>query len=165
MSLTLRRKSIRKFVDSKVSDDAIEKLLMSGMQAPSATNQQPWEFIVIKNREILEKLSEVSQGAWPLKDAPLGILTLMKEDVKRPEMAPQDMAASTQNILLQATDLGLGAVWIGVYPREERMQTIQKLLDIKPALFPFSLIALGYPESQNEHVKYRFDSKRIKVIE
>ncbi len=166
MSLTLKRKSIRKFLDSKVSEGEIEKLLMSAMQAPSATNQQPWEFVVVKNRDILAKLSKVSKGAWPLKEAPLGIITLMREDCNRPVMAPQDMAAATQNILLQATELGMGGVWIGVYPREERIKEVREIAEIKEGLIPFSMVALGYPEDTGiSSIKYRYDPSRVKVIE
>ncbi len=166
MSLCLERKSIRKYKDRKVDDAIIEKLLMSAMQAPSATNQQPWKFLVIKNREILEKLSTVSKGAWPLKEAPLGIITLIKKDIKREMMAPQDMAACTQNILLEATHQGLGGVWIGAFPREERIETIKSIVDIKDDATPFSMIALGYPEEdENQSVKLRYDPNRVQVIE
>ncbi len=166
MSLCLQRKSIRKFLDSKVSDDVIERLMMSAMQAPSATNQQPWSFVVIKNRALLEKLSAISKGAWPLKEAPLGILTLYKEETNRPMMVPQDMAAATQNILLEATNQGLGSVWIGVYPREERMEAIENLVPMEVGHKPFSLVALGYPESQShKKVTHRFDKQKYSVIE
>ncbi len=166
MSLVLKRKSIRKFIPAEIQDETIERLMMSAMQAPSATNQQPWAFIVIKNQAILEKLSNISKGAWPLKDAPLGILTLMKKDVNRPLMAPQDLAAATQNILLEATHMGLGSVWIGVYPKEDRIGAIEDILTIDKDTIPFSLIALGYPDdSVSTHVKYRFDKSNYKVIE
>ncbi len=165
MSLPLQRKSIRKFIPAEIQDETIERLMMSAMQAPSATNQQPWAFIVIKNKTILEKLSQISKGAWPLKDAPLGILTLMKENVNRPLMAPQDLAASTQNLLLEATHMNLGAVWIGVYPKEERIGAIKDIIDIDEGLTPFSLVALGYPDdSVSLHVNYRFDPSKYKVI-
>ncbi len=165
MSLPLQRKSIRKFIPAKIQDETIERLMMSAMQAPSATNQQPWAFIVIKNKDILKKLSQVSKGAWPLKDAPLGILTLMKENVNRPMMAPQDLSAATQNILLEATHMNLGGVWIGVYPREERIGAIKDIIDIDEGFTPFSLIALGYPDdSVSTHVNYRYDSSKYKVI-
>ncbi len=165
MSLCLQRTSVRKFLQSKITDEVVERLMMSAMQAPSATNQQPWYFIVIKNRELLERLSGISKGAWPLKEAPLGILTLYDENVKRPMMIPQDMAASTQNILLEATHQGLGSVWIGVYPREERMKEVSEIVTHDSSLKPFSLIALGYPQSSNQRVNYRYDTSRYTVIE
>ncbi len=163
MSLCMQRKSIRRYEKTPVNDDMIEALLRSAMQAPSAVNQQPWRFIVIKNKDLLEKLSTVSKGAWPLKEAPVGILTVFKDDFKRKEMVPQDMAAATQNILLEATNQGLGAVWIGVFPREERMANIKDLLNLEKDE-PFSLIAIGHP-AEDQTVKPRFDSARIQVIE
>lgn len=165
MSLCMERKSIRRFLPKAVEDDTIEKLLTSAMQAPSATNQQPWAFVVIKNKEILAKLSQVSKGAWPLKEAPLGILTLIKKDCKHPVMAPQDMSAATQNILLEATHQGLGGVWIGVHPREERIENIQNMLVLPKEHEPFSLIALGYPAEDDKNIKVRYDATRIKVLD
>ncbi len=166
MSLCLRRKSVRKFLDSKVSDDMIERLMMSAMQAPSARNQQPWRFIVIKNPELLEKLGGISKGAWPLKEAPLGILTMIDlPEGGREAMCPQDLAASTQNILLEATHQGLGAVWIGVYPLEDRMEKVKEIVGLDKDDQPFSLVAVGFPESKNQHVTYRYDPARVQVIE
>ncbi len=166
MSLCLRRKSIRKFLNSKVSDDMIEKLMMSAMQAPSARNQQPWRFIIIKNPDMLEKLGGISNGAWPLKEAPLGILTMIDlPEGGREAMCPQDLAASTQNILLEATHQGLGAVWIGVFPLKDRMKKVKEIVGLKEDDQPFSLVAVGYPESKNQHVNYRYDPSRVQVIE
>ncbi len=163
MSLCMQRKSIRRYEKTPVSDDMLESLLRSAMQAPSAVNQQPWRFVIIKNKDLLEKLSTVSKGAWPLKEAPIGILTVFKDDFKRKEMVPQDMAAATQNILLEATHQGLGAVWIGVYPRAERMDEIKSILNLENGE-PFSLIALGHP-AEDQTIKPRFDAQRIQVIE
>ncbi len=165
MSLCLERKSIRKFTDETVPEAMIEALLKSAMQAPSARNQQPWEFIVIKNREILNKLSEVSGGAKPLASASLGILTVMRSDVSAPHMRPQDMGAATQNILLEATNQGLGAVWIGVYPLEDRLKAVKTIVEMKHDLTPFCLIAIGYPDQDTTVTNYRYDASRVKVIE
>ncbi len=166
MSLCLQRKSIRKYLDSQVPSDVTERLLMSAMQAPSARNQQPWRFIVIKNRELLKEIGAISNGAWPLKEAPLGILTLIKEpDDGRKEMVPQDLAAATQNILLEATNQGLGAVWIGVYPLEERMEKVRRIIELPEGTEPFSLVAAGYPEKKAQKVNYRYDPSRFQVIE
>ena len=164
--LCMQRRSVRKFEEKPV-DRAIEKaLLESAMQAPSATNQQPWEYMVVRNRSVLEALSGVSSGAWPLKDAPLGIVTLMRETKRKSEMRPQDMAASTENILLEAVQQGLGGVWIGAYPLEERTEKIRDILDISGDLTPFSMIALGYPApSEKKSVSKRYDESRVKRID
>ena len=165
MSLCMQRKSVRRFLPAKVSDETIEKLLMSAMQAPTAVNQQPWAFVVIKNKAILAQLSQVSKGAWPLKEAPLAILTLLKKDCKNPVMAPQDMSAATQNILLEATHQNLGGVWIGVHPRKERIENIQNMLELPENHEPFSLIALGYPGEDHRKISIRYDKSRIKVLD
>ena len=165
MRLCMQRKSIRKYIDKEVPDAAIQALMESAMQAPSARNQQPWDFIVIKNRSLLKKLSQVSRGAWPLAGAPLGILTLMRDDSPADHMLPQDLAAATHNILLEATYQGLGAVWIGVYPLEERLENLKTLIDIPDGKTPFSMIAVGYPDEPTEVTNIRYDASRVTVIE
>ncbi len=162
----MQRRSIRKFEEKPVEKEKEILLLESAMQAPSATNQQPWEYIVIRNKDILEKLSNVSTGAWPLKKAPLGIVTLMRETGNKSNMRAQDMAASTENILLEAVEQDLGGVWIGAYPLEERTDKIKDILDVPEELTPFNMIALGYPaESEKVAIKKRYDASRIKRID
>ena len=165
MSLCLKRQSIRNYSTKPIEEEKIEALLKSAMQAPSARNQQPWEFYVIKNRKIIDRLSEVSPGARHLKGAPLAIMPLMKAEAPAPDMRPQDLSAATQNILLEVTNQGLGAVWIGVYPKSERLEAIHKIIDIPKDLIPFSLIAIGYPESESSPKALRYDTNRVKVIE
>jgi nitroreductase len=159
MSLLMKRKSIREYLDKPVEDDKIKALLTSAMQAPSANNQQPWEFVVVKDKDTLIKLSTVSRGAWMLANAPLCITVIIKQDGKSPVMAPQDCAASVQNILLEAVHQGLGAVWIGVYPIEERTTRVNEILGIKQHT-AFANIAIGYPAKPTEITK-RFDPLRI----
>ncbi len=159
MSLLLKRKSIRHYNDQPISDSTITELLKAAMQAPSANNQQPWEFIVVDNPSLLDQLSKTSRGAWMLKDVKRAIVVVMTETEKSPVMAPQDCAAATQNILLRATELDLGAVWIGVYPREERFTHVDELLHITNG-HAFSMIALGYPKKE-ETVKLRYDDSRV----
>ena len=164
MSLCMERRSVRKYDLKTVEDEKIKALLTSAMQAPSARNQQPWEFIVIKNKALLTKLSQVSRGAHMLAQAPLCILTCFKEDVLAPHMRPLDLAAATQNILLEATYQGLGAVWIGIYPLEERVENIKKIIDIPSHLTPFSLIAIGYPDEETDIKNVRYDQTRVHEI-
>jgi nitroreductase len=129
------------------------------MQAPSACNQQPWEFIVIDDIQILKALSSMSKGAWMLANVTKAIAVVMTNTEKSPRMRPQDCAAATQNILLDATRQHLGAVWIGVYPLEERMEYANKLLNITKNTV-FSLIALGEPNKEKE-VTLRYDESRV----
>ena len=160
MSLLLRRKSIRKYTNEPIKKEVITTLLKAAMQAPSANNQQPWKFIVVDDRELLDKLSTACSGAWMLKNVNVAIVTLMIPIKPSPYFTVQDMAAATQNILLEATNIGLGSCWIGVYPIEERVNYIEKLLNIKDGIHPFSMIALGYPKNDKETI-LRYDESRI----
>ncbi|MFW6284871.1 MAG: nitroreductase family protein [Bacillota bacterium] len=161
-SLCMKRKSIRRFKNDAISPELVTTLLRSAMQAPSAVNQQPWEFMVIRDKALLEELSQVSNGAWPLKGAPLGIVTMMRESGRKNNMRPQDMGASMQNLLLEATHQGLGGVWIGVYPLEDRMAKVRSIADVPDHLTPFSMVAIGYPaEGEDTAVKERYDASRV----
>lgn len=159
MSLLLKRASVREFTPEPVKEDEIKKLLTAAMQAPSAHNQQPWEFIVIQDEKIKEQLSKASSGAWMIKEAPLCIVVIMKNSEKSPLMRPQDCSAATQNILLEAVNLGLGAVWIGVYPLEERYTYINELLNITNET-AFSMIAIGHPK-KDKQIKIRYDESLV----
>lgn len=157
----LKRRSIRHFLDKEVEDEKIELILKCAMYAPSAKNQRPWHFIVIKNRDILKKVPLFHPHAKMLTEAPLGIAViadLSSENNK--DYFTQDCAASTQNILLSSFALGLGSVWIGIYPREERIKGLRELLKIPDEMMPFSLVAIGYTDIIPEQPE-RFDPKRI----
>ena len=160
MSLVMKRKSIREFKDIKITEEEIKQLLTSGMQAPSANNQQPWDFIVIDDRTILDKLKIMSKGSWPLGTATLAIVPMMRKTEKSPRMTVQDISASTQNILLEAVNLNLGAVWIGVNPLEDRIKFVSEILNITGDSTPFCIIAIGHPLKDKE-VTIRFDESRI----
>lgn len=159
MSLLMKRKSVRQYTTETISDEHIKTMLKSAMQAPSAGNKQPWEFIVVKNRETLDKLSEISKGAWMLSQAPLCITVVLKDSAKYPQMAQQDCAAATENILLEAVNLGLGAVWIGVYPIEERYHKVNEILTIKDGN-AFCNIAIGHPKNETE-ITVRYDESKV----
>ncbi len=155
------RRSVRNFTSKKVEDDKIEKLLRAGMQAPSAGNQQPWEFVVVQNADVKEKLSGVSPYATPVKDAPLAIVLVeTTKNLRFPQYTSQDMGACAQNILLEAVELGLGAVWLGIKPEEDRMQSVSKILNLPQDIIAFGIIAIGYSDSENKYVD-RFDTAKI----
>ncbi len=163
MDIIFNRRSIRRYEDKAIEKEKIEKLLKAAMQAPSAVNQQPWEFIVVQDKKNLEKLSEISPYSKMVANAPLALVLIGNEDHMRMKHHwEQDMAAATQNILLEAAYLGLGGVWIGVAPIEERMKHIQDILGLKDKLKPFCVIPLGYPEEGQEH-KFvdRYDESRV----
>ena len=163
MDAIFNRRSIRRFSKQAVEHEKIEKLLRAAMQAPSAVNQQPWEFIVVQNKGSLERLAGISAYSKMVADAPLAIVLLGNEDRMRLQHHwEQDMAAAAQNILLEATYLGLGGVWLGVAPMKDRMKLISELYGLKSKLRPFCVIPLGYPEEGQEH-KFidRYDPERV----
>ncbi len=146
LEIILSRRSIRKYTAQAVEAETVEKLLQAAMSAPSAGNQQPWQFVVIDDRELLDTIPTVHSYSQMLKEAPLAILVC--GDLKLDRHAGfwvQDCAAATENLLLAAHALKLGAVWLGVYPREKRMAGLRELLALPENVIPFSLIAIGYP--------------------
>lgn len=163
MNAIFTRRSIRSYQEQAIEPEKIEKLLRAAMQAPSAGNQQPWEFIVVQDKNTLEKLAGVSPYAKPVANAPLAFVLLANgEGLRFPEYWEQDLSAATQNILLQAVELGLGAVWLGVAPVKERMDYLKDLFNLPEKVKPFCVIALGYPAAGQEN-KFvdRYDAKRV----
>lgn len=157
------RRSIRKYTDEPVEKEKVEKLLRAAMQAPSAGNQQPWEFIVIQERENLIKLSEMSPYSKPVKDAPLAFVLLGDtEKMRFPENWQQDMGATAENILLQAVELKLGAVYLGAAPDEDRENYLKKMFNLPDNIKPFCVIAIGYPaDGQSNRFIDRYDENRV----
>lgn len=157
------RRSIRRFTQSPLTDSQLEQLLRAAMQAPSARNQQPWEFVVVKNRETFEKIVALHPYASPLMTAAAGIVIC--GDTRR-ELSPgywvQDCSAATQNLLLEAVHMGLGAVWLGIYPRDDRVEGLAKLLKLPEHVLPLAVVAVGHPDEgvENKFVD-RFDPDRI----
>lgn len=163
MDVIFNRRSIRRFKKQAVEQEKIEKLLKAAMQAPSAANQQPWEFIVVQNKGSLERLAGISAYSKMVSDAPLAIVLLGNEDRMRLQLHwEQDMAAATQNILLEAAHLGLGGVWLGVAPMQDRMELVSDLYGLKSKLRPFCVIPIGYPEEGQDHkLVDRYDPDRV----
>lgn len=161
MNAILNRKSIRKYKDTKVNDEILEELLKAGMQAPSAGNEQPWEFIVLRNKDIMAKITEFHPYSKMLLNTDVAIVICgdeSKEVFKG--FWVQDCSAATENILLAAEEKGLGAVWLGVYPIEDRVEGIKKLLNLPDGVIPLSIIPVGYPDEQREAAD-RFNTARI----
>lgn len=156
------RRSIRKYKDKPIEKEKMELLLKAAMQAPSAVNQQPWEFIVVEGKEKLNELSQMSPYSKMLSECAAAIVLLSNENrMKYADIWQQDMGAAAENILLEAVELDLGGVWLGVAPLEERMKFIKQVFSLPDNIKPFAVIALGYPEGQeNKHVD-RFDSTRV----
>jgi nitroreductase len=143
------RASVRAFKRDAIPNDLIQKLLKAGMAAPTALNAQPWHFIVIHDQGQLSSLSVASPYTGLLADAPLAIAVCGDITKKAPGDEgiywSQDACAATENILLAAHAMGLGATWTGSYPIEARYKLAQKVLSLPDNLIPVSIIAIGYP--------------------
>ncbi len=163
MEAIFNRRSVRKYKDELVENEKIDKILRAAMQAPSAGNQQPWEFIVVKEKDNLKKLAKMSLYSKPIGEAPVAILLLANEERMRfSECWQQDMGAAAQNILLEAVELGLGSLWLGVAPIEDREKYVKNIFDLQDSLKPYCVITLGYPaEGQENKFIDRYDETRI----
>lgn len=161
MDAILNRKSIRKYKDIKVSDELVEALLRAAMAAPSAGNEQPWEFIVLKNKETMKKITEFHPYSKMLLNADVAIVVCGDEAKERFKgYWVQDCSAATENILIAAEDKGLGAVWLGVYPLEDRVSSLKEILNLPESVIPLSIIPVGYPDEQKDPAD-RFNKERI----
>jgi nitroreductase len=161
MDAILTRRSIRRFKTEKVPQEMIDKLLKAAMAAPSAGNEQPWQFIIINDEKIMKKIPAVSPYAAYAKDAPAAILVC--GDTRLEMMKGfwvQDCCAAIQNILLAAQDMGLGAVWTAAYSLMDRVAGFQKLLNIPAEVIPLAFIPIGYP-AEEKQPEDRFKKERV----
>ncbi len=157
----LSRRSIRRYTDEPLPDLVVYEILRGAMSAPSAGNEQPWHFIVIRDRMILDKIQEIHPHSRMLSDASVAVLIcgdLALEAHKG--FWIQDCSAAAENLLLAAHAKGLGAVWLGIYPREDRVAGLKKLLDIPEGVIPFALVPLGHP-AEDKPREDRFNIDRI----
>lgn len=163
MEIINKRRSVREFLSTPIEDEKINLLLRAGMQAPTAVNQQGNCLMVVRKRENLDKLVSALPNVSMLKTAPLAIVVLIdKSKLKREIMKSQDASSATTLILLEATELGLGSCWCGLYPNEDRMKIVKETLNIDDNFIVFSLIALGYPKNQDA-LRFidRYDENKI----
>lgn len=160
MADLFHRVSIRKYQDRPVEREKIVEILRAAMAAPSAKNQQPWEFYVITKKDTLEKLSKASPYAGMTANAPVAIISAYRKDCDVPCYADIDMSIAMENLWLKTDEIGLGGVWIGIAPIEERMELVHKMLDLPENVKVFSLFAMGYPEEERPQ-QDRFDPERI----
>lgn len=160
----MNRTSIRQYTDRTVSDAAIDSLLRAGMAAPTAVNRQPWQFVTITDRALLDTLATKAPGWKPVGRAPLAIVACGDMSIALEGDAQaywiQDVSAASENILLAANAMGLGAVWCGAYPIDERVATLRHYLSIPEEIVPLNIIAIGYPD-ENPLPKEKFKAERI----
>jgi len=155
------RRSTRAFTQEKVPDEQVKQIIEAGMYAPSAGNQQPWQFITITDKNILKKVPGTHPYATMVPQVSVAILVCGDTSLEKFKgYWVQDCAAATQNMLLAAHALGLGAVWTGVYPRQERVEGFRKLCKLPSHVVPLALLPIGYP-AQKSGTAQRFKEDRI----
>lgn len=164
MDAIFTRTSTRQFESREVEQKYIIKILRAAMAAPSAMNQQPWEFYIIKDRNIISKLAKVTPYTSHAGNAPVNIVACYRTDeLPAPEMAQIDMAIATENILLEAESLGLGAVMLGIAPVEERMKAVEEILNLPENFRAFTIIPIGYPKNKHEQ-EDRYEPSRVHTV-
>ena len=163
MQAIFNRVSIRKFESRPVEREKIMALLRAAMAAPSAGNQQPWEFYVVTDPGTLERLSGVNPYAGCAKNAPAAIVSAYREKLWAPVYAQVDMSIAMENLWLACGELGLGGVWLGIAPQEERMRAVEEILGIPEGLRAFAVFPLGYP-AESRTQQDRFDESRIHFL-
>ena len=164
MNSIFHRVSIRKYKEQPVEKDKILQILKAGMQAPSACNQQPWEFYVVTDKEKIKQLAKCTPYAGCAAKAPVIIVPVYRtEGLPAVQMVPIDMGICMENMWLETDCLGLGGVCIGVSPIPEFMDAVRQVLDIPNELKVFSLFAFGYPDEIKAQQE-RFEESRIHVI-
>lgn len=154
------RVSIRRFTDEPVEEEKLQAILRAAMQAPSAGNQQPWEFYIVTDPVLLEKLSRVSPYAGCTKNAPMAVVTAYREALWAPAYAQIDMSIAMENLWLETTAQGLGGVWLGIAPVAERMRAVEEIVGIPEGQRAFAVFPLGHP-AENKRQQDRFDESRI----
>jgi len=162
MKAIFTRRSIRRYTDQPVSQEAVLQLLEAAMAAPSAGDSRPWHFVVITDRQLLDKVPSFHAYARMITEAPMAILVCGDQAQAKFDAAywVQDCSAATQNILLAAEAMGLGSVWLGVYPLEERMAGLRDLLGIPEHITPFALLPVGHPGEEKPPAE-RYDADRV----
>ena len=163
MNSIYHRVSVRKYEDRPVEREKIEAVLRAAMQAPSAGDQQPWEFYVVTDRAKLEALSQVHQYAGMVKDAPVAIVSAYRKACWMPAYAQIDLSIAMENLWLETDAQGLGGVWLGIAPLEDRMRAVEEIVGMPDTLRAFAIFPFGYP-AQTRQQRDRFDPARIHWI-
>jgi len=159
-SAILTRRSIRKYLDKEIPDGEIDNLIKSAMYAPSAMNNQAWQFVVINQREKLDEIFKIIPQEM-LKSAQGVILICGDLNLeKNIDYIQQNCSAATQNLMLWAHGVGLGSCWIGVYPNKETITGLQKIFNLPEYVIPISMVSLGYP-AENPIADERYKTEKV----
>ena len=165
----MNRKSIRKYTDQPIDEEAIQTILKAGMSGPTCVNARDWQFIVVQKEEVLNQMADANgRPAEPLRKAKLGILICGNTDLAfkgAKDYWVIDGAIAGQNMILAAEDLGIGSVWLGTWPQMNRVEGLQKLFGLPENLIPHSIIAFGYPaEDPDKSSKPVFEENKVTYI-
>ena len=160
MNSIFHRISVRKYQDRPVEKEKTLAILRAAMQAPSATNQQPWEFFVVTDRAKLKELADACPYGKMTATAPVAIVAAYRSDCRLPEYAEIDLSIAMENLWLETDAQGLGGVWIGTAPIENRMKAVEKAIGMPAGLRAFAVFPYGYPAEEREQ-QDRFDENRI----
>ena len=163
LDVIFRRRSVRSYTGEPVNDETVTALLEAAMAAPSAVAKDPWRFIVIRERETLRTIAGFLPNGGMLADAAVGFVVCgditAAHDGEMSYML-QDCSAAIENLLLAATALDLGACWLGVHPRQDRVDNIRALFDLPDGIIPISCIAVGHP-AQSPESRTRYTSEYV----
>ena len=161
LAVILNRRSVRDFTDAVVDEETLDQLVRAGMSAPTAKNMQPWAFVVVRQRETLDRLGEGLPFGKMLGKANAAIVVCVTPELANngsAELAVVDGTCASENILLAAAALGLGGVWVAAYPYEDRMSNVRAVLQIPDSVIPLCVIPLGYPTISKPPIdKYKPD--------
>lgn len=157
----LTRRSIRRYTGDLIPEDSIREILKAAMYAPSAVNKQPWHFVVISDRQVLERIMQIHPHASFLETASHAILVCGDEQLQHDDgYYVVDCGAATQNILLAAHMLGIGSCWIGIHPRPQRKQLFRELFNLPDHIQAYSLVSLGYP-MEEKRIPERYQPGKV----
>ncbi len=155
----LSRRSIRKYQNKAVSEEQVNKLLEAAMSAPSAHNQQPWHFVVLNDHKVMDEIPKFHQYAKMIPEAALSIV-VCGDTGKADGFWVQDCSAAIQNMLVAARGMGLGSVWLGVYPRENLCQSMKELVGLPENITPLGIVVVGHP-AEEKPPSNRFSAARV----
>lgn len=159
LDLLYTRREIREFTDEEVSDKEVEGMLKAAMAAPSMEDLRPWHFVVVRKRKTLDKLAEVHKYAYMLKESPLAIVVCGDQKTSERHWV-EDTCVATQNLLLAASALGLGGIWISLYPKKKHQKAVRELLDIPDRMGVLCAVALGRPADKSKSDSH-YDASRV----
>ena len=159
------RRSIRKYLDKAVPGEMLDDLLQAAMAAPSAVAKDPWHFIVVQDRETLNKIADILPSGKMLRQATAAFIVcgdINKANIQAESYLLQDLSAATENILIAANILELGTCWLGIHPREDRLSGISQLFELPDNIIPMCGIAIGWPAEKPE-ARTRYRNERVHI--